>query len=156
MWVWSDDEERSIGPAMYGWREARLTVRAVRGNKMLTEPQLFDEFAAVLQFPAYFGENWAALDDCLTDMAWLRPEARYVLVVTEPLRVLERASDALSVLVRHLASVCAEWAAPISLGEWWDRPGVAFHTVLATSREDDAQVRDRWKSAGAPLADLPL
>lgn len=148
--------ERSLGPAIYGWRDARLTVRTVRGSMLRTEAQLFDEFAAALQFPAYFGENWAALDDCLTDLAWLPPEAGYVLVVTEPLHVLEGAPDSLPVLVRHLTSVCAEWSAPIALGEWWDRPGVAFHTVLATSRDDEAQVRDRWESAGALLSDLPL
>jgi len=38
--------------------------------------------------PTYFGENWPALDDCLTDMAWLPPEVGYVLVLTEPLRDL--------------------------------------------------------------------
>ena len=51
--------------------------------------------------PTYFGENWPALDDCLTDMAWLPPEVGYVLVVTEPLPVLEEARDALPVLVRR-------------------------------------------------------
>jgi hypothetical protein len=154
MWVWSVDEERSIGTAMFGWREARLTVRTVRGNKMLTEPQLFDEFAAALQFPAYFGENWPALDDCLSDLAWLPPEVGYVLVVSEPLRVLEVSPDSLPVLVRLLASACAEWSNPISLGEWWDRPAVAFHTVLVTREGDAAQVRNRWEAAGASLSDL--
>lgn len=156
IWVWSGDKERSIGRAMYKWREARLTVRTVRGSKMQTEPQLFDEFAAALQFPTYFGENWSALDDCLTDMDWLPPEAGYVLVVTEPLRVLEGAPEALPIFVRRLASACAEWSTPIALGEWWDRPGVAFHTVLVTTPEEDGQVRQRWKTAGAPLSDLPL
>jgi len=153
VWVWSDD---GLGPAMYGWRDARLTVRKVRGRKMRTEPELFDEFAAAWQFPAYFGENWAALDDCLTDLAWLPPKAGYVLVVTEPLRVLERAADALPVLVRHLTSVCAAWSAPVALGEWWDRPAVAFQTVLATNRDDESHVHDRWRAAGAAVSALPV
>ena len=155
MWLWSGDDEHSIGTEMFGWHEARLTVRTVRGNKMTTESQLFDEFAAALQFPVYFGENWSALNDCLTDLAWLPPEAGYVLVISEPLRVLEGSPDSLPVLVRQLASACEEWSSPISLGEWWDRPGVAFHTVLVTRNEDDAQVRGRWEAAGASLSDLP-
>ena len=154
IWVWSGAEERPSGSALHGWREARLTVRALRGHKMLTEPQLFDEFAAALQFPSYFGENWNALDDCLTDMAWLPPEAGYVLVISEPQRVLEGSPDALAVLIRCLASAFAEWSKPISLGEWWDRPSVPFHTVLATRPDDEAEVRSRWIAAGAPLEDL--
>lgn len=35
--------------------------------------------ARVLNFPKYFGMNWDALSDCLTDMAW-RPAAGYVLL----------------------------------------------------------------------------
>jgi hypothetical protein len=155
-WLWTDGEERSIGTAMYGWRDARLTVRTVRGSKMRTEARLFDEFAAALQFPAYFGENWSALDDCLTDLDWLPPEAGYVLVVTEPLQVLEASPGSLPVLVQCLTSACAEWSAPVALGESWDRPGVAFHTLLATSREDKAQVGALWMSAGARVADLPI
>jgi len=133
-WLWTDEEKGSIAIAMHGWRDARLTVRTVRGSKMRTEARLFDEFAAALQFPAYFGENWSALDDCLTDLDWLPPEAGYVLVVTEPLQVLEASPESLPALVRCMTSVWAEWAAPVTLGESWDRQGVAFHTVLATTR----------------------
>ena len=77
------------------------------------------------------------------------------MIVSEPLRVLEGSSDSLPVLVRLLASACAGWSNPVSLGEWWDRPGVAFHTVLVTRAGDDAQVRNRWEAAGASLSDLP-
>jgi hypothetical protein len=37
-----------------------------------------------------------------------------------------------------------EWARPISLGEWWDRPAVPFHVILHS--ETDAL--ERW---GPPL-----
>jgi len=32
---------------------------------------LFDALAKALRFPGYFGKNWDALNDCLTDLAWL-------------------------------------------------------------------------------------
>ena len=35
--------------------------------------------AAALGFPAYFGMNWDAFSECLTDMAW-RPAAGYVIL----------------------------------------------------------------------------
>ncbi len=38
---------------------ARTVSRIVRGRKAETSQELFDEFAAVFQFPYYFGENWS-------------------------------------------------------------------------------------------------
>ena len=54
--------------------------RLVRGSRMLTEANVFQEFAAALQFPAYFGKNWDALDECLHDLSWL-PGRRVALLV---------------------------------------------------------------------------
>jgi hypothetical protein len=67
-WAWSIASERRKSELIHGWQEARLVVRSVRGRKMTTTAQLYDEFAAALQFPPYFGENWAAFDECLSDM----------------------------------------------------------------------------------------
>jgi hypothetical protein len=39
----------------------------------------FTEIARVLHFPDYFGRNWDAVNDCLTDLTWL-PAAGYVLL----------------------------------------------------------------------------
>ncbi len=54
-----------------GMREQGLETRWLRASKMRTANALFDEFAAVLQFPPYFGENWDGLDECLNDLDWL-------------------------------------------------------------------------------------
>ncbi|PTR31552.1 barstar (barnase inhibitor) [Rhodococcus sp. OK519] len=44
-------------------------VRHVRGRRMPTVHALFDEFAAALQFPYYFGRNKDAFDECFGDIA---------------------------------------------------------------------------------------
>ncbi|MDP2876301.1 MAG: barstar family protein, partial [Holophaga sp.] len=46
-------------------REENAVFRHLRGTRMGSPRQLFDEWAAVLQFPVHFGENWDALDECL-------------------------------------------------------------------------------------------
>src|SRR5438045_1068505 len=64
-----------------------ITVRMLRGERMRQQSRLFSEFAAALQFPYYFGENWNAFDECITDLEWLPGEA-YVLIVTNADQVL--------------------------------------------------------------------
>src|SRR5437879_2485828 len=59
----------------------QLLVRVLRGQKMSTPAGLFDEFAAALQFPYYFGENWNAFDECINDLEWLRSSAYLLIIV---------------------------------------------------------------------------
>lgn len=63
-------------------------VKILQGNRMRTEAGLFQEFAAALQFPYYFGSNWDALDECLSDLEWL-PADGYLLFLSEAQRVLD-------------------------------------------------------------------
>src|SRR5215212_2915668 len=58
-----------------------VVLRVLRGERCPTREELFHEWAAALQFPRYFGRNWDAFYDCLTDLAWL-PAQTYLLVVT--------------------------------------------------------------------------
>src|SRR3712207_8419702 len=49
------------------------------GTAASTRTAFFQEIARVPHFPDYFGPNWDAVYDCLTDLSWL-PAAGYVLV----------------------------------------------------------------------------
>ncbi|NUS42805.1 MAG: barstar family protein [Mycobacteriaceae bacterium] len=49
-------------------QDTGYVVRDVRAAKMTTVAGVFDEFAAALQFPFYFGENKDAFDECLADL----------------------------------------------------------------------------------------
>lgn len=57
-----------------GWDLHRLDGTRIRGTA-----GLFDSCADSLQFPAYFGNNWDALADCLADLSWLPERGRVVL-----------------------------------------------------------------------------
>jgi hypothetical protein len=150
-------EPKVVAEATWGWREAGLTVRTVRGRKMRTVDGLFTEMAAALQFPYYFGENWPAFDECLADMDWLPMNVGIVIVVLEPGDVLAGAADVdLEVLVRTIAHAADTYSQPIESGEWWDRPAVPFHVVLQSPPAGGTFVRARWQTAGAAISELGL
>lgn len=46
-------------------------VSYLRGERCQTDKLFFNEISASFQFPPYFGKNWNALNDCLTDLEWL-------------------------------------------------------------------------------------
>ena len=97
---------------------------------MRTVTSLYDEFGAAMQFPYYFGENWPAFDECLSDLSWI-PATRYVLIIVGAEDVLADEPRAeLDVLRNVLVRAGEEWAEPVSKGEAWDRPPVPFHVVL--------------------------
>ncbi|HJT62766.1 MAG TPA: barstar family protein [Burkholderiales bacterium] len=66
--------------------------------------QLLKNIAAALHFPDWFGHNWDALEDCLTDLSW-RDAPGYVLLIESP-----RPGDDLGVLVDILRSSAEFWA----------------------------------------------
>jgi hypothetical protein len=142
-------DRHAIGTALLGWARDGLTARAVRGRKMRTLAGLFDEFAAALQFPLYFGENKDAFDECIAEMDALPAGAGYVVLITEPDQVLaDAAVGDLAWLVDSLANAAEAWARPIDLGESWDRPAVPFHVVLAGESDVVGRAAHRWGSVG--------
>lgn len=116
----------------YPLHESGKVVRTVRGQKMRTFQGLFDEFGAALQFPDYFGENWPAFDECLTDLDWLGYSVPgYVVVVSHASQLLaDEATGQFEDLLLLFGRAAKEWAAPVEDGEWWDRPGRPFHVIL--------------------------
>jgi RNAse (barnase) inhibitor barstar len=114
------------------WRLAAdgLAARVLRGTKMRTDQALFDEVSAALQFPDYFGENWAALEECLTDLTWLPAKGYVLFIVWSELVLVDELDDSLALLRRIILRVSERWATPIVAGESGDRPAIPFHVVL--------------------------
>ena len=55
-------------------RGSKLGFALISLQDVSEEAALMRRIAARLGFPAWFGKNWDALEDCLTDLSWLEAE----------------------------------------------------------------------------------
>jgi barstar (barnase inhibitor) len=82
-------------------RETGLRLEVV---PFAAKPALLENIAAALAFPDWFGQNWDALEDCLTDLSW-SSAAGHVLLFDGA-----RVGDDFAVLVDVLTSSAEYWA----------------------------------------------
>ena len=125
-------------------------VAVVRGWRMRTAADLHHEVAAALQFPAYYGNNWNALDDCLQDLSWLGGHG-LVLVITRAGEVLLDDDLDAEVLWESLVYVREAWRHPVE--QHFGRAEPAPWTVVL---QDDQDVLDRLVAASPTLSRVPL
>lgn len=64
--------------------------------------------ANAMSFPNYFGSNWDALDDCLTDLDWLNGD-RFILLYEQPEIFAQADPSEWLVALDILRSVVAYW-----------------------------------------------
>ncbi len=136
-----DWPSRVLGGACDKWSSQGAVVRWLRGDRMRTVDGLFDEFAASLQFPWYFGRNWGAFDECLADLGWIDFQSLVIVVFDARLVLVDELLDTPAFL-RGVLGAYEVFAHPVELGEWWDRPAKPFHIVLQISKDDSS----RWLS----------
>jgi hypothetical protein len=82
----------------------RLTRISLAG--VLEKNELLARLARGLHFPAWFGGNWDALEDCLTDLSWLEGDGHVLLL--EGATALN--TDDFGILTDVLSSSARFWA----------------------------------------------
>ena len=115
----------------------------VRGSKMRTLPAMFDEFGAALQFPYYFGENWAALDDCLGDLDWADAIDHLLMITDAHLLLAAEPVSNLASLLESLVDAHTAWGQPPS-----DGVVRTFRTIIQVPPEYEAVLWSRLAEAG--------
>ena len=118
-----------------------FVARVIAGDACVTKSALMAELARVLEFPSYFGHNWDALHDCLTDLAWI-PAPGYTLLFTDAHAILRRRPADYRTFLDVLASAGESWATPQAQPD--GRPAIPFHSVLAVPEERTVARRD-WR-----------
>jgi len=82
-------------------RVARIGLAGAPGKAAAME-----RIAGALEFPQWFGGNWDALEDCLTDLSWSNAGGHVLLI--EGAR--DMPGDERGILLDILASAAAWWA----------------------------------------------
>jgi Barstar (barnase inhibitor) len=110
---------------VYRVTRADEVLDATRGSKLSVakipfakKEKLLQNIAAALAFPDWFGHNWDALEDCLTDLSW-REAPGSVLLFEDA-----KPSDDLGVLLDILRTSA----------EWWAGRGKPFFAVFVDPR----------------------
>src|SRR5262245_29338699 len=74
-------------------------------GRLSRKQDLLRALAAGLKFPDYFGYNWDALEECLSDLSWLGGQARVVILHKHvPLRDNEQRRTYCDILRKAIAN----------------------------------------------------
>ena len=87
-------------------RGSRLSLARIELQDVADKLALLRRIAARLAFPAWFGENWDALEDCLADLSWRAGDGN--VLVVEGFQSLP--AEDLGVLIDVMLSAAEFWA----------------------------------------------
>jgi hypothetical protein len=54
-----------------------IRVFYLEGRNIFSKETFLSQTAEVMKFPSYFGNNWDAFEECITDLAWC-PAQEYI------------------------------------------------------------------------------
>ncbi len=77
--IYSCNEE-SARALFHAGPNAGLNAYRIDLSLALDEPKLHHVLSRALHFPEWYGQNWDALADCLTDMSWNEADGYVVLL----------------------------------------------------------------------------
>jgi hypothetical protein len=117
-----------------------FALRVIRGAKCRTIAGLLTECARALGFPDYFGHNWDALEECLTDLEWL-PAKGYILLITDAAHLLPDDEEEYETFLEILRDAGEAWGSgQAGMGA---RQATPFHVLFAVSEGENTK-RAHW------------
>ncbi len=128
-------------------------LRILRGRNCRNRAALFNEWAAALQFPWYFGRNMDAFQECLEDLDDWQDGNYYAIFVTTSDEVLMESENDFKVLIEVLQSVTKGWQKDWDEVSGGPRSKKPFKIVFQCQHENTDFFLTRLRSGGY---DLPL
>lgn len=129
-------------------------VRIIRGKRCTDSNALFHEWAAALQFPYYFGENWDGFEECLGDIEWL-PATSYLFFLTHTSLILRDAEEGFAIFIDILKRAAIDWNSGENPGNLSGQPSVSFHIVFHSEPEDEKETRTRLGRVNVDCSGAP-
>jgi RNAse (barnase) inhibitor barstar len=117
-------------------------VTILRGKRMKNFSSFYQEIAAVLQFPYYFGNNWNALIECIQDLLWINKNYFLLGIDAADLILAEETRDDYSAFIDLLDRTASFFSSPYEENKPWGRKAKPFHVILNYSAKvTDATLR---------------
>jgi RNAse (barnase) inhibitor barstar len=120
-----------------------LAAGLIRGESLRTREGVFTEFATAFGFPTYFGHNWDALGECLSDLSWLETERGIGIVIQSGEHAFGEDPSVLRHLVDVLHDAARSWAAPSEHGV--SSTPVPLLVLIQFSEEAGYTALPRWR-----------
>lgn len=114
----------------------------VDGSKCKTKKQLFKQFSKQFQFPSYFGKNWDAFNDCMTDLDWLDATA-YTLYIAHLDELLPTNDNDFTIFIELLEVIIIEWSSTL-LDEFEKLPQ-QFKVVVQGNTDTEIILKNKLK-----------
>jgi len=86
----------------------RFITASIDLPRQVRRATLFEGFSSALRFPEWFGGNWDALTDCITDLSWL-DEKGYLIILRGFTAAFSRESDDWNTLADILNDAAIYW-----------------------------------------------
>lgn len=128
------------------WKDCKIYY--IRGKKCKSLLSLFDEWAAALQFPVYFGENLHAFIDCLGDLPRKNP-TDHIIVIMSSSELLEDDSQCLSDFFEIIANVPVNWKKKFP-----EKSTMQFKMVFTESKEKVEKLKNKFQSMNVPYDEV--
>ncbi|GAA5180471.1 barstar family protein [Niveibacterium umoris] len=105
--------------------QRRYITAAIDLPRDVSPPTIFEGFASAMRFPEWFGNNWDALADCLSDLSWLDEEG-YLIILRGCGRAFPKHEGNWAMLMDILKESAA----------FWQREGVPFCVLVDEGPQD--------------------
>lgn len=104
-------------------RLKRVRLLRIDGRNASTKQRFLVVAARALAFPGWFGVNWDAFEDCVTDLEWI-PAPAYVVLLENMERFAQRAPRDFDIALQILEAAA----------EFWSGKAVPFHVLVSGCR----------------------
>ena len=104
-------------------------VSHINGKLCLTLNDFFREVSSSMRFPYYFGWNWDAFSECITDLDWLKFKSIQIVIDNYELMFKSESSEderkkQLSLLAKHLDIAY----------HFWEKRGIVFSVIINSNK----------------------